>query len=303
MTKISKNTSKNIIVFYHEKCLDGFGSAYTAWKKFKNRAEYIALSYSVTGEDVLKDKKIKISDLKNKEIYFIDFCLNETEIRKVEKVAKKLVVIDHHIGKKELVESLANSIFGNGVSGAYLAHEYFFPKKKIPKLIKYISIGDTYSFSKNEKARRGEENIIAYLATLDFDFKTFSKAEKDFEDKNKFLEIEKIAKILRTNYLKLVENQLEDAKLINFEGYKVYAINASGTFRNELGHILAQKAKTFALIYRLGDGYLNVSLRGEGKVDLSKLAKKYNGGGHFDAASFRSTDGKVIIEFIKKIIL
>lgn len=136
MTKISKN----IVVFYHENCLDGFASAYTAWKKFKNKAEYISLSYNATGEDILKGKKIKVSDLKDKEVYFIDFCLNEREIKKVEKVAKKLVVIDHHIGKKELVESLAGSIFRNEVSGSYLVHEYFFPKTEIPKLIQYISI-------------------------------------------------------------------------------------------------------------------------------------------------------------------
>lgn len=298
MTKISKN----IIVFYHGFCLDGFASAYTAWKKFKNKAEYIPLSYNVTGEDILKDKKIKISDLKDKQVYFIDFCLNEIEIKKVERVAKKLVVIDHHVGKKELVESLTGSIFRDGVSGAYLAHEYFFPKTKIPKLIQYISIGDTYSFSKNEKTRKREENIVAYLATLDFDFKIFSQVEKDFEDKKKFLEIEKLAKILQTNYLKLVENQLENAKLIDFEGYKVYAINASSTFKNELGHKLAEKTKLFTLIYNFANGELKVSMRGQGKVDLSKLAKKYNGGGHFDAASFRSGDEKFITEFIKKII-
>lgn len=299
MTKISKN----IIVFYHEKCLDGFASAYTAWKKFKNKADYIPLSYNATGENILKDKKVKISDLKDKEVYFIDFCLNETEIKKVQKVAKKLIVIDHHIGKKEIVESLEGSVFGEGVSGAYLAYEYFFPKIKIPKLIKYISIGDTYSFSEKEKTREFEENILAYLATLDFDFKTFFRAEKDFEEVKRLKELEKIGKILRTNFLKLVENQLENAKLINFEGYKVYAINASGTFRNELGHILAQKTKpAFALIYRFGDGYLNVSLRGEGKTDLSKLAKKFDGGGHFNAAGVKIKDKKFIMEFVEKIL-
>jgi len=290
--------SKNIVIFYHEYCYDGFASAYIAWKKFKNKADYIPLSYNVTGENILKEKKIKISELKDKEVYFIDFCLNEAEIKKVQKIAKKLIVIDHHFSKKELVESLANSIFRNGVSGAYLAHEYFFPKKEIPKLIKYISIGDTYTWKDEEK----ERTILTYIYTLDFDFKVFAKAEKKLEDKKEFSEIQKIGKVLQTNYLKLVEAQISGATLIDFEGYKVYTVNASSIFKNELGHKLAEKTGLFTLIYTFQKGELKVSLRGNGKVDLGKLASKYGGGGHFDAASFRSKDKKFIQEFTEKII-
>lgn len=294
--------TKDIIVFYHEYCLDGFASAYVAWKKFKNKADYIPLSYTADGLNILKSKKIKISDLKDREIYFIDFCLNEDEIKKVQKIAKTIMVIDHHIGKKELVQSLEGCVFRDGVSGAYLAHEYFFPNKPIPKLIQYISIGDTYNFSKNETSLKREKTIISYLATLNFDFKIFTQAEKDFEDKKRFLEIEKLARVLEINYLKLIEAQLEKAKLIVFEGYKVYAINASSVFKNELGHRLAQKTKLFTLIYSFEKGELKVSLRGEGKVDLSEIAKKYNGGGHFNAASFKTKDEKFIQEFVQKII-
>ncbi|MDQ1281848.1 MAG: hypothetical protein QG630_199, partial [Patescibacteria group bacterium] len=253
--------TKNIIIFYHEHCLDGFTSAYVANKKFKDKAEYIPLSHNDSGDDFLKDKKIKISDLKDKEIYFIDFCLNEKELKKVEKIAKKLVVIDHHIGKKELIESLPNHLFRNGVSGGYLAHEYFFPKNKMPEFVKYVSIGDTWTFSKNENIKKLEKNIISYLVTLEFDFKVFAKTEKDFEDKKKFEEIKNLGNILNINYLKLVEIQTEKSKLIDFEGYKIYAINASSIFRNELGHRLALKSKSlFSLIYTFEDGELKMSL-------------------------------------------
>ncbi len=295
MTKITKN----IIIFYHEHCTDGFASAYTAWKKFKDKAEYISLSHTVTGEDILKSKKIKIIELKDKEIYFIDFCLKEVELKKVQKISKKLVVIDHHIGSKDLVESLEGSVFGNGVSGAYLAHEYFFPKKDIPKIIKYISAGDTYNWG----SQKFEREILSYIYTLNFDFKSFAKAERDIEDKNKFLEIKNIGQVLQSSYIQKVENQLENAVLINFEGHDVYVINSSSVFKNELGHRLAQKSKSkFALIYTFENGELKVSLRGEGKTDLNLLAKKYSGGGHFNASAFRSNDKEFINEFIAKLV-
>lgn len=295
--------TRNIIIFYHEYCLDGFTGAYVAWKKFKNKAEYIPLSRCVDQNGILKNKKIQIADLKGKEIYFIDFCLEDQEINKVLKVAKKVVIIDHHESRKEFVVNLPGSIYGEKDSGAYLAYQYFFSKNKIPELIKYVSIGDTWAFSKNENIKKIEKSIISYLVTLEFDFKVFVKAEKDFEDKKKFEEIKKIGNILNTNYLKLVDIQTEKAKLVDFEGYKIYTINASSIFRNELGHKLALKSKSlFSLIYTFEDGELKISLRGNGKIDLSKLAEKYNGGGHFNAAAFKINDQKFINDFIKKII-
>lgn len=295
MTKITKD----IIIFYHEHCTDGFASAYTAWKKFKDKAQYIPLSHTASGEDILKSKKVKINDLKDKEIYFIDFCLKETELKKVQKTVKKIIVIDHHIGAKDLVQSLEGSIFRDGVSGAYLAHEYFFPKKEIPKIIKYISAGDTYNWG----SQKFEREILSYIYTLNFDFKIFQKAEKDLEDKKKFLEIKNIGTILQTGYLQKINDQLENAVLINFDGHDVYAINASSVFKNELGHRLAEKSKSkFSIIYTFEKGELKFSLRGQGKTDLNILAKKYSGGGHFNAAAFRSNDPVFINDFLKKVI-
>lgn len=303
LSYLNMKITKNIIIFYHEHCLDGFASSYVAYKKFKDKAEYIPLSHTVSGEDSLKDKKIKISDLKDKEIFFIDFCLKDSEMNKILKIAKSLVVLDHHESRKDYVSSLSGSVYGEKISGSYIASQYFFPKNKVPKLIEYISINDTYSFSKNENIKKVEKLITSYLVTLEYDFKIFAKAEKDFEDKKKIEEIKKLGSILNTNYLKLVETQVEKAKLIDFEGYKVYAINASSIFRNELGHKLALKSKfLFSIIYTFEDGELKISLRGDSKVDLSKLAGKFGGGGHFNAAAFKMNDERFINEFIKKIV-
>ncbi len=291
--------TKNIIIFYHENCLDGFASSYIANKKFKNKAEYIPLSHTASGDDVLKAKKIKINDLKDKEVYFVDFCLKEKELKLVEKVVKKLVVIDHHIGAKSLVESLEGGVFQDGVSGAYLAHKYFFPKDKVSRFIEYISIGDTWTW-KNEKLER---EILAYIHTIDFDFKTFSKIEKDLEDKNKFIKAREIGKLLLENYSKMVDSQILKAKLINFDKYKVYAVNASSIFSSELGHKLAEKSKDkFSIVYHFENDKLKISLRGDNKVNLSELAKKYGGGGHFNAAGFSLEKKEEIEEFINKVV-
>lgn len=292
--------TKNTIIFYHENCLDGFASAFTAWKKFKSRAEYIPLTHTVDGKDYLKNKKIKQKDIKDKNLYFIDICPEKEELEKIQKLAKSLIVIDHHIGKKDLVESLEGSVFKDGVSGAYLASQYFFPEEKVSKFINYISIGDTWTW-KNEKLER---EILSYIYTLDFDLKIFSKAEKDLEDKKKFAEAKKIGALLLESASKMIDSNLEKAKLVNFEKYKVYALNDNSVFTSELGHKLAEKSKDkFAIVYSLTEKGLKVRLRGAGKIDLSELAKKYNGGGHFNAAGFIIEDKEAILNFLKEIII
>ena len=57
--KNDRSFSKKIIVFYHKDCLDGFGAAWSAWKKFGNRAEYAAVSPYAIPED-LKGKQIPV---------------------------------------------------------------------------------------------------------------------------------------------------------------------------------------------------------------------------------------------------
>jgi hypothetical protein len=66
------------------------------------------------------------------------------------------------------------------------------------------------------------------------------------------------------------------------------AVNASGLFASELGHLLAQRSGTFGLVWNLAaDGEIKSSLRACGAVDVARIATRYGGGGHPNAAGFR----------------
>ena len=58
--QIIRRLNKDIVVLYHNNCTDGFSSAWVAWKKFGNKAEYIGIG--------LDDSPLR--GLINKEIYF-----------------------------------------------------------------------------------------------------------------------------------------------------------------------------------------------------------------------------------------
>lgn len=79
-----------------------------------------------------------------------------------------------------------------------------------------------------------------------------------------------------------------------FEGYNVGVVFAD-KFTSEIGNALCNRNKDLDFVMMIS--YSDIGLRGKDKVDLSELAKKYGGGGHFNAAGF-PINGKENINMI-----
>ena len=92
--------------------------------------------------------------------------------------------------------------------------------------------------------------------------------------------------MLRTVHERQVEYFADRAELVEFEGYKVYAVNANNIVASDLGHVLSKKQGPFAIIFNYEDLAWKCSLRGDGTVDVSEIAGKYGGGGHHNASGF-----------------
>jgi len=45
----------SIVVVYHKGCMDGFGAALVAWKKFGDQANYIPVSYGTEQDSFVDD--------------------------------------------------------------------------------------------------------------------------------------------------------------------------------------------------------------------------------------------------------
>lgn len=128
---------KDTIVIYHGDCPDGVGGAYAAYKKFGDTAEYIG---GVRGEPVPQG-------LEGKEVYCIDFTYEKSVMLAIEAQAKRLVVLDHHIGVKDAIESVHNHVFDNDRSGTGIAWGYFHPDTPLPRLLAYIQEIDLWRFA------------------------------------------------------------------------------------------------------------------------------------------------------------
>lgn len=264
---------KDIVVMYHGHCYDGFGAAYAAWKKFGDAASYIPWIY----------RDSHPQGIEGKEVYVADFCFNEATTRDLREKAEKFVVLDHHVSAKELVESLPGSVFSETDSGAKIAWKYFHPDTKVPLLIEHLSDGDTWAH-----ALPDWEKIESYIHTHELSFAVFEKLDQELE--GGFDAVLEKGTLLLNYFNKLVDEHVEKAMLVEFEGHIVYAVNASSFLRSELGHRLAMKRGPFAIVYRFEQDVLRISLRGDGTIDCTKLVEKYGGGGHYSAAAIIMKD-------------
>ncbi len=272
MTKIKKG---EIAIIYHRNCLDGFGAAWSAWKKFKNKAVYLSAEHQVNNA--------AIDNLTGKEtIYLLDFGYQTTDkIKQLTKNNQNVILIDHHVSQKPFLPFYTKSIYNENHSGAVLAWQYFHPKKPLPKLLKYIEDYDLWKF----KIPHTKE-LMACLDVHKMDFSFWQKIVRDFElakTRRKYLEEGRIIIKYQNQIIKRLINYAEK---ISFAGYSALAVN-SPILVSEIGNLLSQKSKTFAVVWRYKKGGIEVSLRSSaGQVDVSRIAAKYGGGGHQAAAGF-----------------
>ncbi len=271
-----KEEDRQIVVFYHASCMDGFGGALAANLIFGNKAEYIALRHG-------EPPRLDIHD---KLIYFIDFAYSVADMKQLMAQNEEVIVIDHHITAKESAMLNPKSVFNNERSGSVLAWQYFHKGKKVPRLLLHIEDFDLWKFTVPKT-----HEVLSFLKFVDHDFKVWKKMLKDFET------IEGRKKYLADGafglrYEKLLFNNLAKnyAELVSFEGYEIYALNAPGYFSSDLGNLLVNMKGPMAIVWSYRNGRVGVSLRSDGKFDVGAIALKYGGGGHKASAGFALKD-------------
>ncbi len=267
-----RKISKDIVVLYHGNCTDGFCAAWAAWKKFGNSADYVGVNLGIAPP----------AGLVGKEIYTVDFTYSIEYIPKLLQENKRLTSIDHHITAKEVAAMTHDYRFDLKRSGAVLSWQYFHPDEKVPQLLNYVEDMDLWQF----KLPHTKE-IIAYLGLFDFDFATWDVLIADFENPKKFQEILPQAKLLLQYEKKIVERIAQNhSELVDFEGYKTYVVNCP-IFNSQIGHALCDKLPPMGIVWYRDKNRLKFSLRSDGSVDVSELAKKFvGGGGHKRSAGF-----------------
>ena len=262
---------KQTIILYHGDCPDGFGAAYAAWKKFGDSAEYIPVKYGRPAPELEPGR----------DVFVVDFCYPKEVMDALAANTKTFTVLDHHQGIREVVESFPNHVYDASRSGATIAWGYFHPDTPVPIILQYVQAGDLYTFElPNSRA------VLSYLYTKPFHFDAWDAMREELEDPEKQARAIARGEIYFEYYSLMVEKMASRAELVEFDNREVYLGSANSLFNSDVGHVLAKKQGPFALIAGIAHDGIRVSLRGDGSVDVSAIARAHGGNGHPNAAAF-----------------
>lgn len=272
-----KIITKDVVIIYHGECPDGFSAAWVAWKKFCDRADYVPGHHG----------ELPIDGLTDKEIYMLDFVYPIEIMAGIVKNNKKVVVIDHHKSAEESVKMAHEYLYEMNHSGAALAWRYFYPDLVTPWLIKYVEDIDIWKLELPDVFA-----VAMVVNTLEKDFEAWTKLVGYFDNEaTRNQQIEQGRIMLKYENKLMDEIMNSNKEIVKFAGYETYAINAPHSFASQMGNALCREKPPIAIVWQRSGGKMEVSLRSDGSVDVSEIAKKYGGGGHKSASGFRF-DGK-----------
>jgi|SRR3990167_2055634 len=266
----------SVIVIYHKNCFDGICSAWVAWKKFEDYANYIPMSY---GDNLPYFPE-------GADIYFIDFSLKRKELIQLHEIYK-VTVIDHHKTAEKELEGLDFCIFDMNESGASLAWKYFFPNINIPLLVRYIKDRDLWLFKE-----KYSEEINSYIQSFPMVIQDYDDLFYSLENISGFTGAEIGGRSINRYKQTMTEAICKNAAFgYSYPFYNTSVpIVATSTLFSEVGHELCKQFpdSPFSAYYfdRLKDNIRQWGLRSIGDFDVSEVAKKFGGGGHKNAAGF-----------------
>lgn len=268
---------KRIAVLYHKDCPDGFSAAWAAWKKFGDTAEY----YPTVPRELPEKKFV------NKEIYILDNAYARKTLASLAKANRSVTVIDHHLSNKADVTAFPQNVFDIQHSAAVLAWHHFHPGKAIPWFLTRVEDLDLWHFAYPETRM-----VDAVIEVNDFDFGVWDGLVREFGNAAGRKKLLATGKVLLQYEEELIKRLVGNADLVRFLGYKTLVVN-SPILNSQIGAALREKVPPIGIVWYEKNGIRRFSIRGNGAVDVSKLASKFaNGGGHHDAAGFPMPIGK-----------
>jgi len=259
------------LIITHAKCPDGFCAAFIAKKRFPE-AEIIPLNH---GEPA------RFGAVRGKDVLVLDFSWpNREDNIELHKIAKSLHIYDHHKSAQERLEGLDFVTFDMKRSGAGITWDELFGNSR-PWYVNYVEDRDLWNW-----ALPDSKAVNAYLMSLPMTIEAWSKLDaisaSDAASRGSGIlqHVERYVKEAvaesQRGFLKLSDGVFLTAEVVNCP-----YMNCS-----EVGNILAKQAAVGITWFARADGRIQFSLRSEGSVDVSAIAKVYEGGGHMHAAGF-----------------
>jgi len=265
--------------FYHSGDFDGYASAAIIKNKYPD-CEMIGINY---GQEFLFDKIDK-----NELIFMVDFCLQPFDLMKKLNKHAVLVWIDHHKSAIEEYKKYDKVIEGKhqiGKAGCELTWDFINKNKKMPTGIFLLGRYDVWDLDKRADIMPFQYGLKSYDTNLDSDiWKKILSDDQEFTN-----DVLKRGKTIM-DYVKEEDKKYVDACSFETEldGMKCIAVNKMLTSSQLFDSVWDNKKYDIMLVFGYKNKQWTVSLYTDKKnLDVSKIAKKYGGGGHAGASGFQ----------------
>lgn len=221
---------------------------------------------------------------KDEIVIFTDYCASKEDIKKILSKTKEVYLIDHHISTiEDLKEFKLKGIQDINYASCELMWKFCKGEKEIPKYIKMLGDFDCWREDK-------EEGYKLALALQTFDLNPDSPIWG--MAKSKLNTLLTVGGAIYQYIQKEFKDKQDKIFSLKFEGLDCLAINHNdrGAWCFE-SHPDKDKKDALLSFHWDGNGNYSISLYAvKDGVDVSKIAKKYGGGGHVKAAGFRSKE-------------
>ncbi len=270
------------VIIYHRD-LDGLASALIAKDVYPD-AKMISVNHGegYHGLDSLEEKRVIV----------VDFSYPHNIMQSLKNITKQLIWIDHHktaskqkLWKDPKVAGLRDD--SNKYAGCELTWIFFNPNKETPMGVKLVGDWDTWSFNYGVDTKA----YHSYLGLFDIE------TQQDIIKQIVFGPVTKVSEHIMQGVIVLshtdamVKRLYKTGHIERFEGHRCFVCHtnlftsdlASYAFRMDPSVEIARIEQT------KWDGkkwIIEHSLRSQGNVDVSKIAEKYGGGGHFKASGY-----------------
>lgn len=253
-------------VFYHEGCLDGFGSAWSAWKELGDGARYVPHHPSQPFPDDLRV---------GSRIFVLDLGLPRERLEELAERHREVRVIDHHATWEPEMADLPFVTFDREHSAAVLSWRHFHPDREPPPLLRHVEDNDLARFELD-----GTREVTAALSSYPMEFERWEQLDVE--------ELRREGEAIRRYRDQLAEQIVDNARTAEIAGYRVPVANATSNVSAVCVRLLERNPEApFAGAYwDTASGDRRWSLRSRGEVDVARIAEERGGGGHPAASGF-----------------
>lgn len=222
-------------------------------------------------------------------IYVVDLNISEELADFIEENYKdKIMIIDHHLSCNNMNKYSFIDVNAEGKeSGTSLYYKYLLNnynnnllnRESTKMLVEHVRTMDIYDFSKTSKEEAEKLEMIFKIYGKDrFIDKFYNVIINDLELYSK--EDLNLVELEKERIKRYIEEK--DFMEISLDNKRVGVVFAE-RYISELGNYLINKYDYLDYIVLINMDK-KISYRGNGKVDLSVIAKKFGGGGHVNAA-------------------